>query len=93
MRVVGFEMPHPRGAPRTWREDFEGVYAQIQLHRPVPFYDDNLAKGQWYVIKGDLWTLPVAWLCPRHEGAVNLPLKMAWPTVADDAALESITRA
>jgi len=32
----------------------------------------------------------VAWLCPRHEGAVNLPLKMAWPTVADDAALEGV---
>jgi len=63
-----------------WREDFEGVVAQVQLHRPVPFYDDNRARGQWYVIKGDLWTLPVAWLCPRHKDAVDLPLKMAWPT-------------
>jgi len=73
-----------------WREDFKGVVAQVQLHRPVPFYDDNRARGQWYVIKGDLWTLPVAWLCPRHDGAVNLPLKMAWPTVADDVRPEDI---
>ncbi len=73
-----------------WREDFEGVVAQVQLHRPVPFYDDNRARGQWFTYAGDLWTLPVAWLCPRHEGAVNLPLKMAWPTVADDAALEGV---
>jgi len=73
-----------------WREDFEGVVAQVQLHRPVPFYDDNRARGQWYVIKGDLWTLPVAWLCPRHKDAVDLPLKMAWPTVADDVRPEDI---
>lgn len=75
-----------------WREDFEGVIAQVQLHRPVPFCDNIRARGQWFVIKGDLWTLPVAWLCPRHEGAVDLPLRMAWPTVADDATPESAMR-
>jgi len=76
-----------------WREDFEGVVAQVQLHRPVPFYDDNRARGQWYVIKGDLWTLPVAWLCPRHKDAVDLPLKMAWPTDTDQITPEMITGA
>jgi hypothetical protein len=75
-----------------WREDFEGVVAQVQLHRPVPFYDDNRARGQWFTYSGDLWTLPVAWLCPRHKGAVNLPLKMAWPTVAADVTPESATQ-
>jgi len=75
-----------------WREDFEGVVARVQLHRPVPFFDDHRARNQWYVIKGDLWTLPVAWLCPRHEGAVDLLWKMAWPTVADDATPESATQ-
>ena len=57
----------------------------------MPFYDDNRARGQWYVIKGDLWTLPVAWLCPRHKDAVDSPLKMAWPTVADQITREMIT--
>jgi len=76
-----------------WREDFEGVVAQVQLHRPVPFYDDHRARGQWFTYSGDLWTLPVAWLCPRHEGAVNLPLKMAWPTDTDQITPEMITGA
>jgi len=66
------------------------VVARVELHRQVPFYADHRARGQWFTYSGDLWTLPVAWLCPRHKDAVDLPLKMAWPTVADDAALEGV---
>jgi len=76
-----------------WREDFHGVTAQIQLNRQVPFFDDNRATGQWYTYMGDLWTLPMVWLCPRHKALQPDPIRMVWPTVADDATPESITRA
>jgi len=75
-----------------WREDFEGVVAQVQLHRPVPFYDDRRARGQWFTYSGDLWTLPVAWLCPRHEGLQPDPLRMVWPTVVDDDQLARLVK-
>jgi hypothetical protein len=67
------------------RDDYEGVTAIIQLHQQVPFYDDNRGRDRWYVYRGELVTLPMAYLCPRHAGLLELPVRMAWPTVMHDA--------
>jgi hypothetical protein len=64
-----------------WREDFEGVNARVQLLEPISFYDDNRARGRWFTFSGELWTLPLVWLCPRHKDAMgDLPWQMTWPT-------------
>jgi hypothetical protein len=33
-------------------------------------------------------TLPVTYLCPRHAGLFELPLRMAWPTTAEGVTPE-----
>jgi hypothetical protein len=68
------------------RDDFTPIVAEVQLHRPVVIYDDNRARDHWFQYTGTLVTLPVTYLCPRHMGLVELPLRMAWPMSADDAS-------
>lgn len=62
-----------------WREDSTEVTMQVHLRKPVPFFADNRARDRWITFSGDLWTLPVAFLCPRHADALALPLQMQWP--------------
>jgi hypothetical protein len=66
------------------------VTAEVQLHRPIPVYDANRARGDWSAISGTIRTLPVGYLCPRHAELVMLPLRMGWPMDASDVTLEDV---
>ena len=67
------------------RDDFTPITAQVKLRKQLPFYDDNRQRGRWFVYEGQLWTLPVAYLCPRHSEVVELPLRAEWPRNAGAA--------
>lgn len=69
------------------REDFTPVFAEIVLHKNVnvefPMYvmpDGIPLQNIGMAYSGVLRTRPVAYLCPRHAGLVELPIRMAWPT-------------
>ena len=72
------------------RDDFAPVVAEVQLHKPAAIYDDNRSTGKWFQYAGALWTLPVTYLCPRHAGLVELPLRMAWPTDASSVTPKDV---
>jgi hypothetical protein len=57
------------------RDNFTPITAEVQLHRPIPFFDDNRARDHWFVYSGTLTTLPVGWLCPRHADPFQGPLR------------------
>ena len=72
------------------RDDFKPIVAEVQLHRPVMFYDDNRARNHWFTYSGTLVTWPVSYLCPRHVDLVQLPLRRAGPTDASIAMPEDV---
>ena len=59
------------------RDDFTPVVAEVQLHRPVPFYDDNCGRNTWLTDLGTLMTLPVTYLCPSTP--IWSRCRYAWP--------------
>lgn len=62
------------------RDDFEGITAEVTLHRNIPFLDDNRHRDFWWQFGGVLGVPPVAYLCPRHsQAAGKLPWNMGWP--------------
>jgi hypothetical protein len=62
------------------------VDAEVQLYRGVPFYADSPGRSRFFVFRGTINVLPVAYLCPQHAGLVQLPLRMAWPTTSEGIA-------
>lgn len=62
------------------RDDFTPVFAEVVLYEALPiqyFVPGDPRGSDAYV--GDLATLPVAYLCPRHADAADLPIRMGWP--------------
>jgi hypothetical protein len=55
------------------------VWGVVQLHRAVPLFAPT-TSGRYFTYSGELWTLPVTYLCPRHSGLVEVPIRVAWPT-------------
>ncbi|SDY15316.1 hypothetical protein SAMN05661080_02484 [Modestobacter sp. DSM 44400] len=73
--------------------EFEGVTAEVQLHRQLPFYDDHRHVDAFWTYRGTLGVLPVAYLCPRHDRLIDLPVQLAWPTGGtDDVQPEDVYR-
>jgi hypothetical protein len=71
----------------------EPIDGEVLLHRKLPFFSDSRRRDGVYAFSGTVGILPAAWLCPRHAEAVDLPIRMAWPTLAtDDVQPEDVYR-
>lgn len=67
------------------------VVADVMLHRGIPlaFPDaDGFLTNLSLEYRGALRTTAMAWLCHLHNEVVELPLRMAWPTVAPSSVPE-----
>lgn len=56
--------------------EFTPVVAQITLLKPLPIVMPARTNALY---TGELFTLPVSYLCPRHAQLLELPLEMSWP--------------
>ncbi len=65
------------------------VFAVVQLHRAVPLWG-SFTSGKIPAMRGEIWTYPVTFLCLEHAGSVDLPIRMAWPTNADNITPEDV---
>ncbi|MGY1724741.1 hypothetical protein [Blastococcus sp. SYSU DS0533] len=52
------------------------VFAAISLNAPLPVYHWNDRR---FAYRGTLHTLPITYLCRRHDRQVDLPIQYSWP--------------
>jgi hypothetical protein len=72
------------------RAGFVPVDAEVQLHQGVPFYADSRGRDRYFIYRGTINVLPVAYLCLQHADLLQLPLRMAWPTTAGSITPEDV---
>ena len=52
------------------------VFAVVALRQPLTVSSSYDREFQY---RGELHTLPITYLCPRHARQVNLPIPITWP--------------
>lgn len=69
------------------------IFAEVQLHRGVPVAFKDPRTGGFLTnigmeYRGVLLTTAMAWLCAEHVEAIELPVRMSWPTIAPSSVPE-----